>query len=55
MLGKKLRDYKINWISTTPERRETVVREVTSGSEPGITVLSVVIYFCINSCVWTNC
>lgn len=31
-----LKNIKISWIKTTPERREFVVREVTAGSEPGI-------------------
>ena len=36
MLASKLKGFKINWIKTSPERREFVVKEVTSGSEPGI-------------------
>ena len=32
----RLKNFKINWIKTTPERRELVVRDVTAGSEPGI-------------------
>ncbi len=36
MFESKLRGLKINWIKTSPERREVVVRDVTSGSEPGM-------------------
>jgi len=36
MFESKLKELKINWIKTSPERREIVVRDVTSGSEPGI-------------------
>ena len=36
MLETKLKGLKINWIKTSKERREFVVKEVTSGSEPGI-------------------
>ena len=32
----RLKNIKISWISTTPERREIVVRDVTIGSEPGM-------------------
>ena len=36
MFTSKLKELKINWIKTSPERREAVVRDVTSGSEPGV-------------------
>ena len=36
MFASKLKGLKINWIKTSQERREFVVREITSGSEPGI-------------------
>ena len=36
MFTSKLKGLKINWIKTSPERREFVVKEVSSGSEPGI-------------------
>jgi len=32
----RLKNLKISWIKTTPERRELVVRDVTAGSEPGV-------------------
>ena len=32
----RLKNIKISWIKTTPERRELVVKDVTAGSEPGI-------------------
>ena len=28
----RLKNFNINWIKTTPERRELIVREVTAGS-----------------------
>ncbi len=36
MLETKLKGLKINWIKTSKERREFIVKEVTSGSEPGV-------------------
>jgi len=36
MFASKFKGLKINWIKTSQERREFVVREITSGSEPGI-------------------
>ena len=36
MFEAKLRGFKINWIKTSKERRQFVVKEITSGSEPGI-------------------
>lgn len=36
MSESKLKDFKINWIKTSRERREFVVKDITAGSEPGI-------------------
>ncbi|GJM14765.1 MAG: hypothetical protein DHS20C13_00920 [Thermodesulfobacteriota bacterium] len=36
MFESRLKGLKINWIKTSPERREAVVKDVTSGSEPGV-------------------
>lgn len=36
MLETRLKGLKINWIKTSKERREFVVKDVTAGSEPGI-------------------
>lgn len=36
MLESKLTNLKINWIKTSRERREFVVKDITAGSEPGI-------------------
>jgi len=36
MLESKLKGLKINWIKTSRERRESVVKDITAGSEPGI-------------------
>lgn len=36
MLESKLKGLKINWIKTSRERREFVVKDITAGSEPGI-------------------
>ncbi len=36
MFESKLKGLKINWFKTSRERREFVVKDVTSGSEPGI-------------------
>lgn len=36
MLESKLKNLKINWIKTSRERRELVVKDITAGSEPGI-------------------
>lgn len=36
MLETRLKALKINWIKTSKERREFVVKDVTAGSEPGI-------------------
>lgn len=36
MLENILKDLKINWIKTSKERRELVVKDITGGSEPGI-------------------
>lgn len=36
MLESKLKGFKINWIKTSSERRQSVVKDLTVGSEPGI-------------------
>ncbi|MGB3727907.1 MAG: DUF389 domain-containing protein, partial [Thermodesulfobacteriota bacterium] len=36
MLESKLKGFEINWIKTSRERRESVVKDLTAGSEPGI-------------------
>jgi len=36
MFKSRLKDLKINWIKTSPERRELVVEDITAGSEPGV-------------------
>ena len=36
MLETRLKALKINWIKTSKERREFVVKDVTAGFEPGI-------------------
>ena len=35
-LISRIRNLQLSWISTTPERRQLVIRDVTAGSEPGI-------------------
>ncbi|MEM7008143.1 MAG: TIGR00341 family protein [Thermodesulfobacteriota bacterium] len=35
-LEARLKNLKINWIKTSKERRQLVVKDITSGSEPGI-------------------
>ena len=36
MLKTRLKNFEINWIKTSRERRELVVQDITAGSEPGI-------------------
>lgn len=36
MLESKLKGFKINWIRTSSERRQSVVKDLTAGSESGI-------------------
>ena len=36
MLKTRLKNFEINWIKTSLERRQVVVQDITAGSEPGI-------------------